>query len=145
MPPEVQAFASPEVQAFANGFPVALLQAAVTLGILLAGALVHAMLTPYKDVQHIREGNAAAAISLGGTLVGLAWPLARSLAASASVVETAIWGVAVTVVLLLCFRATDMLLKGLPQRVQDGEVSAAALLVAAKLAVSIILAAAVSG
>lgn len=145
MPSEFQAFASPEVQAFANGFPTALLHAAVTLALLLLGALVHALLSPYKDVQQIREGNAAAALSFGGVLIGLAMPLARSLSASASVAETAIWGVAVTVVLLLFFRLTDMLLKGLPQRVQDGEVSAAAVLVAAKLAVAIVVAAAVSG
>lgn len=145
MPTEFQAFASPEVQAFANGFPTALLHAVVTIVLLLLGALAHALLSPHKDVRQIREGNAAAAVSFGGVLIGLALPLARSLSASASLAETAIWGVAITVVLLLFFRLTDMVLKGLPQRVQDGEMSAAALLVAAKLAVAIIVAAAVSG
>ena len=145
MPPELQAFASPEVQAFANGFPTALLHAAVSLVLLVAGAMVHAMLTPYKDVQHIREGNAAAAIAFGGVIVGLALALSRSLSASTSIAETAVWGLAVTVVLLLLFRLTDMLLKGLPQRVQDGEVSAAAFLTAAKLAIAIVLSAAVAG
>jgi putative membrane protein len=145
MHPDIQAFASPEIQAFANGFPVALLQAAVTLAILLAGVMVHALLTPHKDVGQIRAGNAAAAVSLGGVMLGLALPLSRSLSASTSVIETAIWGLAVGVLTLLIFRLIDMLLKGLPQRVQEGDVSAAALLVAAKLAAALVIAAAFSG
>ena len=42
------------------------------------------------------------------------------------------------------FRLTDFLLHGLPQRIQEGEVAAAALLVCAKVATAIILAAAVA-
>ena len=40
------------------------------------------------------------------------------------------------------FRIIDLLLTGLPQRIREGEIAAAALLVAAKLAVALILAAA---
>ena len=57
-------------------------------------------------------------------------------------IETAIWGLSVSVVVLLIFRLIDVLLRGLPQRVQEGEVSAAALLVAAKLAAALVVAAA---
>ena len=39
----------------------------------------------------------------------------------------------------------DLFLRGLPQRIQEGEVAAAALLVGAKLATAIILTAAVAG
>jgi putative membrane protein len=46
---------------------------------------------------------------------------------------------------LLYFRLVDIALKGLPERIQEGDVPAAALLVGAKLAVAIILAAAVAG
>lgn len=145
MPPDLQAFASPEIQAFANGFPAALLQAAVTLVILMGAVMVHALLTPHKDVGQIRAGNAAAAISLGGVILGLALPLSRSLSASTSVIETAIWGLAISVVVLLIFRLIDILLRGLPQRVQEGEVSAAALLVAAKLGAALVVAAAFAG
>jgi putative membrane protein len=53
--------------------------------------------------------------------------------------------VATIFVQLLAFRGVDFLLHGLPQRIQEGEVSAAVLLVGAKLAVALILAAAVAG
>ena len=142
MPTQLQ---SPEVQAFATGFPVTLLHAAVTLAVLILGTVLYALLTPHKEVQLIREGNSAASLSLGGVMVGLAIPLAISLTASTSVIEIVIWGCATVAVQLLVFRIMDMLLKGLPQRIQEGEVSAAVMLVGAKLATALIIAAAVAG
>ena len=135
----------PEVQAFATGFPVTLLHAGVTLIMLVFAATVYSLLTPYREVQLVREGNAAAAISLGGVVIGLAAPLAVSLSASPSVIEIVVWGVATTSVQLLVFRVTDLFLSGLPARIQDGEVAAASLLTAARLASALILAAAVAG
>ena len=60
-------------------------------------------------------------------------------------IEIGIWGASTVVVQLLIFRIVDMILRGLPQRIQEGEISAAALLVGAKLATALILAAAVAG
>lgn len=136
---------SPELQAFATGFPITLLHMGVTMLILLLGAAVYVLLTPHREIALIRDGNAAAALSLSGALVGLAIPLGVSMNASASVVEIAIWGLSTVVVQLLVFRLVDMLLRGLPQRIRDGEVSAAALLVGGKLATAVILASAVAG
>lgn len=136
---------TPEIQAFATGFPATLAHAAVSLVLLVLGAYVYVLLTPYHEIQEIREGNAAAAVSFGGVLIGLAVPLAFSLTASTSIEELAIWGVSITAVQLLLFRLADFVLKGLPQRVEDGEVPAAVLLVAARLASALLLAAAVAG
>jgi putative membrane protein len=138
-------FPSPEIQAFATGFPITLLHAGVTVAMLFAAAAVYIMLTPHKEITLIREGNAAAALSLAGVLVGLAIPLAVSLKASTTLVELAIWGVSTVVVQLLIFRLVDLVLHGLPKRIQDGEISAATMLVGAKLATALILGAAVSG
>lgn len=142
MPSQLQ---SPEIQAFATGFPLTLLHAGVTVLILFLGAGLYIMMTPHKEITLIREGNAAAAFSLGGVLLGLSLPLAVSLNASTSALEIAIWGASTVVVQLLIFRLVDIVLRGLPQRIQEGEVAAAALLVGAKLATAVILAAAVAG
>jgi len=142
MPSQLQ---SPEIQAFAQGFPVTLMHAGVTLFMLILGATLYAMLTPHREIKLIREGNAAAALSLGGVLVGLAIPLGVSLTASTSVIEIVIWGAATIAVQLLVFRVTDVILTGLPERIHEGEVAAAALLVGAKIATALILAAAVAG
>jgi putative membrane protein len=136
---------SPEIQAFATGFPLTLLHAGLTMLFLIVGAGVYILLTPQKEIRLIREGNVAAAVSLGGMLVGLAIPLAVSLSASTSAVEIGLWGAATIAVQLLVFRLTDLVLHGLPKRIQDGEMAAAALLVGVKLATAIILAAAMAG
>lgn len=136
---------SPEVQAFATGFPITLLHAGVTVAILFAAAALYVMLTPHKEITLIRDGNTAAAVSLSGVLVGLAIPLAVSLKSSTSVIDLALWGVAIALVQLLVFRLVDFILHGLPKRIQDDEMAAAAMLVGAKVATALILAAAVSG
>jgi putative membrane protein len=135
---------SPELEAWATGFPVTLLHVSVTLLILVAGAAFYALLTPHREIQLIREGNPAAALSFGGVLVGLALPLAFALSASTSLLEIALWGATTTVLQLGLFWLTDLILHGLPQRIKEGEIAAAALLVAAKISVAAILAAAVT-
>jgi putative membrane protein len=136
---------SPEIQAFASGFPVLILHVLVTFGLLGLGATVYAWLTPWKEIRLIREGNAAAAVAFGGVLLGLAIPLAVSLSVSTSARDILVWGAATLVIQLLAFRVVDVILTGLPQRIQDGEISASVLLVAAKLATALILAAALAG
>ncbi len=135
---------SPVVEAFASGFPVTLLHVTVSVGMLFLAAAVYILLTPYREITMIREGNVAAALDVGGVLVGLAIPLAYSLKASTSMADLALWGAAIVVVQLLVFRLVDLVLHGLPKRIQDGEVAAAAVLVGAKLATAMIVAAAVA-
>lgn len=141
----MQSLQSPEIQAFATGFPVTLMHAGLTVLILFLGSALYILMTPHREITLIREGNSAAALSLGGVMLGLAIPLAVSLHASTSLIEIGIWGASTVVVQLLVFRVVDFILHGLPNRIQDGEVSAAALLVGAKLATAVILAAAVAG
>ena len=102
-------------------------------------------MTPWKELEQLRRGNVAAALAFAGVLLGLAIPLAVSLAVSTSLIDIGIWGVATIVMQLLAFRIVDLVLTGLPQRIQDGEVAAAVLLVSAKLATALILAAALTG
>jgi len=136
---------SAEVQAFATGFPTTLAHLAVTLALLGAGATLYVLLTPWKEIALVRQGNTAAALALGGVLVGLAAPLAVSLSVSTSIKDILVWGVATVVLQLLVFRLVDLILHGLAQRIRDGEIAAAVVLVGAKLATAMILAAALSG
>lgn len=136
---------APEIQAFASGFPLVLLHAGLSLAFLVVGCLVYAVLSPMGEVRRIREGDAAAAVSFAGVIAGLGVALAASVAASTSVFEIGLWGVAIVALELLAFRVVDLVFAGLPQRVRDGDVAAAGLLVAAKLAVALIFSAALFG
>ena len=135
---------SPEVQAFASGFPVMLLHAGISLLLLVVASGAYALLSPHLEVQRIREGNPTAAVSLASIILGLALPLGATLAAAASPMDIALWGVAISALALLLFSLIDFALVGLPERMREGDVPAAVVLAAAKLGVSIILAAALA-
>jgi putative membrane protein len=122
---------APELEAWALGFPLTLLHALVTVAILAAGTALYALITPHREIALIRQGNSAAAVSFGGVLVGLAIPLAASLVASTSLLGIALWGATTVFVQLAVFRLTDLVLHGLPRRIAQGEMAAAALLVGA--------------
>jgi len=139
----LHALLSPELQAWATGFPVALLHAGVALLILAAAAALHILITARRELHLIGEGNLAAGISLGSVLAGLAIPLGAAITASASMVDIAVWGISTLLAQLAVFRLIDLLLHDLPQRIVRGEVAAAAVLAGARIGGALVLAAAI--
>ncbi len=113
--------------------------------LLFVGVVVYHWITPHHEMKLIREGNSAAAISLGGMIVGLGLPLAVSLANSITLIDILIWGVVALAIQLVTYFAIDILLKGLSKRIEEGQMSSAILLAAAKISVAAINAAALSG
>ena len=67
------------------GLPAFLLCFALGLALLAVFLAVYLAVTPYNEIALIREGNAAAAISLGGATLGFVLPLSRAIAQSVSV------------------------------------------------------------
>ena len=135
----------PVVQSFLTGSPVLLLHFLVTVTMLAVGTTVYIWITPHGELRLIRAGNLAAAISLSGAVVGIGVPLAFCLASSFSVWDILIWGTLTVAIQLAAFKVADILLKDLSKRIEAGEVGPALVLVAIKLAVAAINAAAVSG
>ena len=74
-----QVLESPEVQAFASGFPTTVAHLLVTLALLAAGAVIYALLTPWKEITLIREGEISAAVLLVGAKLSTALILAAAL------------------------------------------------------------------
>jgi len=133
------------LQSFLNGFPVLLMHFSITLLMLIAGAVIYQMITPYNELELIRGGNIAAALSFSGALVGLALPLAVCMARSLNLWDIIIWGCLTLFIQLIAYRIGDALLKDLPKRIENGELSAATTIVGIKLSVAMINAAAVAG
>jgi putative membrane protein len=135
----------PVIDSFISGLPILMLHSSVTIAILLAGIWLYIWMTPWDEMALIRKGNNAAALSLGGAIVGLALPLAIAMAASVSVYEIILWGPVTLILQIIAYRVADIVMQTLPKRIEDGQMSAAILLVSIKLAAAIINAAAVSG
>jgi len=135
----------PVLDSFVSGFPILMLHSSVTIAILLAGVWLYIWMTPWDELALIRKGNNAAALSLGGAIIGLALPLAIAMAASVSVYEIILWGPVTLILQIIAYRIADIVLRTLPKRIEDGQMSAAILLVSIKLAAAIVNAAAVSG
>jgi putative membrane protein len=133
------------LDSFVAGFPILMMHSSVTIAMLVAGVLLYIWITPWDEMALIRAGNTAAAVSLGGAIIGLAVPLAFAMAASVSVYEILIWGPVTLLLQIIAFRVADLLLRDLPSRIEAGEIGAATLLVSIKLAVAAVNAAAVSG
>lgn len=133
------------LESLTAGFPVLLLHFLVTVTMLAVGVVIYLWMTPYPELQLIRNGNIAAAISLGAAILSLAIPLAFSMSVSVSVVDIIAWGLVTLAILLIVYRGIDFLMKDLPKRIEDGEMGPALLLASVKLGVAAITAAAVSG
>lgn len=133
------------IDSFLAGFPILMLHSSVSIALLVLGVLVYVWMTPWDEMALIRAGNTAAAVSLGGAIIGIAIPLAFAMAASVSVYEILIWGPVTLVLQIVAYRIADLIMRGLPARIESGEMGAAVLLVSIKLATAAINAAAVSG
>lgn len=127
------------------GLPVFLVHSAVSLIILMIGVSIYMWTTKHDELALIRGGNTAAALSLGGAIVGLSLPLAFSLAASVSLWDLVVWGFVALLLQLVAFRFADFFLKDISARIEAGEIGAATFLVSIKLATAFINAAAISG
>jgi len=116
------------------------------LGLLLLAAFlaIYIAVTPYKEIALIREGNAAAAISLGGAIIGYVLPLSRAIAQSVSVVDMLAWGAVALVAQVVVYFVVARAVPRFPEAIRAGRVSAATFLAALAVAVGLLNAAAMT-
>lgn len=86
---------------------------------------IHAAITPQPELKLIREGNAAAAVAVGGATLGYVIPLALVLSFTSNAVEAAAWGAVSLVVQLIGMFVTRLLIPNLARDISDGKVAAA--------------------
>lgn len=130
-----------EIGAFVEAFPRFLIWTASAGVMLVIASTIYVLLTPWKEFAEVRRGNTAAGLALGGAITGLALPMSSALASSVTLIDFVIWGVVALLLQLIVYRLVDLLLGGLPRRIEEDEAGAAVVLVAAKLASALILAA----
>ncbi|MCR9072384.1 MAG: DUF350 domain-containing protein [Alphaproteobacteria bacterium] len=133
------------IDSLLSGLPYLILHLTVTLAMLAIGAWLYEKITPIRELDLIRAGNVAAAVSYSGALLGLAIPLAVCMAASVNVVDIVVWGVVALALQLAVVRLVEAVLGGLWHRIEGDEVGPAILVAAVKLSVAVVNAAAISG
>ncbi|WP_206030327.1 DUF350 domain-containing protein [Roseomonas sp. AR75] len=83
----------------------------VTGVVLLAVAMfAYVQVTPHSELAMIRAGNQAAAITLGGALIGFCLPIASAFSHSINLVDAAVWSLVALAVQIGVFFAVARLL-----------------------------------
>lgn len=127
-----------------SGLPAFLAYFAAALVLVALYLAVYLTATAHREVALIRAGNVAAALSLGGSLVGYALPLSVAIRNAQSILDCIVWGLVALVVQILIYWLVRRVLPDLSRRIEDNETAAAILLGAASLAGGIVNAAAMS-
>ena len=102
---------------------------------------LYMLVTPHHEADLIKNGNAAAAVSLGGAVIGFTLPLASAVIGSVSLLDMAIWAAIALVVQVVVFLAASRILRGLSARIESGDMAAGITLAAASVAIGILNAA----
>ena len=113
--------------------------------VLLGGFLgLYTLILPMKEWAWIRQGNVAAAIVLGGALIGFSIPLGEAIRQTHSFADMIVWSAIGLAVQLLGFGAMRMIRKDAVAAIERGEVAEAVLLAAGSLSLGLIDAACLS-
>lgn len=127
------------------GLPVMLIQLLTTTGLFIVGLGIYIAVTPYKEIELIRAGNVAAAVSFCGEMLALAIPLGVMMAHSVSVADIILWGLVAVLLQLLAFAAVAFLIRGLAEAIRSGDIASALVLATGQIVAGILNAAAMSG
>lgn len=112
------------------------------LALLGAALMLYARATPHDELTLVRAGNPAAAVKLGGAVVGFALPIGASIAHSANLLDAVVWAAVALAAQLAAFAASArFLLPGWRAATERGETGCATLMAAIAVAVGVLNAA----
>jgi len=103
----------------------------LALGVLyfVAFVVTYIWITPQREMALIRDGNLAAAISLGGAAIGFVQPLTSAIAHSVNLLDLALWGLVAWAVQLLTHFILRLIVRDLREKI-EADVRSVALFVA---------------
>jgi putative membrane protein len=109
---------------YLQGLPAFLAYFGTSIAMTVLFVVVYVRLTPHREFALIKANNVAAALALGGALLGFILPLASAMANSVSLVDFMLWGVVAFVVQAVAHLAKRLVIADLPARIAHGEVAA---------------------
>lgn len=133
------------LESLGAGLPLLFLHFGATVALYVAGVAVYVWVTPLHERALLAKGNNAAGIVLGGTLVGLAIPLAATLASSLVLLDIVIWGSIALLLQIVTFLLASWLFRDLRTMIEGGNVAAGITLAGLHVAVGLLNAGAMAG
>src|SRR5947208_592187 len=123
------------------GLPAFLSYFAVAIVLLLLFGFIYTRLTSHDELALIRQGKAAAAVALGGSLIAFVLPLSSAIIHSVSLLDFVIWAAIALVIQLATFFGVRMFVPNLSQRISDNEMASGLFVALVSIAVGTINAA----
>ena len=120
-----------------------LLHLATAVAFVMAYFVIYVRMTPYDEVVLIRAGNRAAALSLGGTLIGFALPIASALMHTADYYQFLGWSGGAMLVQLLVFQVATRLLHMSKDQIEADNAAFGGLLGAISISIGLVNAGAI--
>ena len=126
------------------GFDDFLVYLGVSLAYLALFVALYIRVTPYREMQLIREGNMAASFSLSGAILGFIVPLASAIQHSVSLIDMAIWGLIAMAVQIAAFVVVKICIPSITRDIPENKGSAGFFLGSLSLGVGLLNAACMS-
>ena len=121
-----------------------LLHLATAVALVMAYFVIYVRITPYDEVALIRQGNHAAALSLGGTLVGFSLTIASALLHTQDYVQFLGWAGGAMLVQVLVFQIATRLLKMSKDQIEANNAAFGGLLGSLSISIGLVNAGAIS-
>lgn len=121
-----------------------LLHLATAIALVMAFFVIYTRLTPYDEVKLIRSGNHAAALSLGGTLIGFSLPIASALLHTPDYYHFLGWAAGAMLIQILAFHVTTRLLSMSKDQIEADNSSFGGLLGAISISIGLVNAGSIS-
>lgn len=121
-----------------------LLHLATAAALVLVFFVVYVRITPFDEVLLIRQGNGAAALSLGGALLGFSATIASALAHTGDYYQFIGWALGAMLVQVVVFAVTTKLLHMSKDQIEANNCAFGGLLGAISLSIGIVNAGCIS-
>lgn len=132
------------VSDYLTGLPAFAVYLALGVLLVLLFIAIYVRITPHPEFRLIREGNTAAAASLGGALIGFALPLSSVIENSVSLLDMLLWSGIALVVQLAGFALARLAVRDISRQIEEGKLAAGLFLGAVAIAIGLLNAASIT-
>jgi putative membrane protein len=115
-----------EVLALIAGVPKFVTYLAVSLAVAMLFLAIYVRVTPFRELELVRQGNLAAALSIGGSFIGFCLPLAVTIIYSTNLLDLLLWALVALIVQIGAHFLMRLLIPGMTDAVHEARTSVGA-------------------